>query len=169
MLLPHLQLYREIVSIVWLKLKSTRNVYCSLQMRLHKCNNIPYILLPLNLSFSPLNRSLFSQLFQSSVHWDWYNIFLPQLATSNCFCTWEFGSGSWKKWAGESVRGCLANAAVLMDAEGYEEDKVDSSKATLTKSMQKHSSDSEFAELRELSKAFLWKLKISSTNVNPGR
>lgn len=113
-----------------------------MQMHLHKCNNIPYILLPLNLSFGPLHRSLFSQLFQSSVPWDWYNIFLPQLAkgpltNSNCFCTWEFGSGSWKKWEGESVRGCLGNAAVLMDAEGYAEDKVDSSKATLTKSMQK--------------------------------
>lgn len=35
------------------------------------------------------------------------------------------------------MRGCLGNAAVLMDAEGYAEDKVDSSKATLTKSMQK--------------------------------
>lgn len=36
----------------------------------------------------------------------------------------------------ESVRGCLGNAAVLMDTKGYAEDKVDSSKATLTKSMQ---------------------------------
>lgn len=113
-----------------------------MQVHLHKCNNPPHPFTSQSL-FQFFHWSLFSQLFQSSVHWDWYNIFLPQLAkdpltNSNCFCTWEFGSGSWKKWEGESVRGCLGNAAVLTDAEGYAEDRVDSSKATLTKSMQKN-------------------------------
>ena len=63
------------------------------------CNFFLY--LPSTLS-SPSPSSLSCSM--PLLHWDWYNIFQPQLAeslltNSNCFCTWEWaGSPGWKNW-----------------------------------------------------------------------
>lgn len=65
------------------------------------CNVFLY--LPSTLS-SPSPSSLSCSM--PLLHWDWYNIFQPQLAeslltNSNCFCTWEgAGSPGWKNWVG---------------------------------------------------------------------
>lgn len=62
--------------------------------------------IPASLSPSSLSCSM------PPLHWDWYNIFHPQLAeslltNSNCFCTWELGAEAGKtEWGGgEGVAG----------------------------------------------------------------
>lgn len=100
--MPYLELILD-----WLKWMAEKKLNCiHWAWALCICPHVPSSSIQASLPPSSLSCSM------PPLHWDWYNIFHPQLAeslltNSNCFCTWELGAEAGKtEWGGgEGVAG----------------------------------------------------------------